>query len=261
MDSNEADQFTAFLAVVETGSFSAAGRRIGRDGSVVTRRVGALEARLGIRLFERSTRRVALTEAGAKYRDRLRQVMDLLRAADDEARSLASTPTGLLRISAPLGFGRLWIAPAIPEFLALHPRLRIEVSYTDRYVDLIGEGFDAGVRIGDPGDSRLVARRLATMQRLLCASPGYLARHPAPRTPDDLSHHDCIGFTPLSTYPLWHLTQGETRRSIRIAGRLVTDDIDALLQATLAGTGIAMGTDWLVGRELATGQLVPVLPD
>lgn len=261
MDSEEAEQNNAFLAVIDTGSFTAAGRKLGRDGSVISRRVAALEARLGIRLLERSTRRVSPTEAGVRFRDRVREAIEIFHAAEDEARSLAAAPTGVLRITLPLGFGRMWIAPRLPAFLALYPALRVEAIYTDRYVDMIAEGFDAGVRIGKLEDSRLVARHLATMRRFLCASPAYLANKPVLRNADDLQRHDCIGFIPMSTHPVWYLTRHGKRHAVRINGRLVTDDIEAAMQAALAGTGVILATDWLAGRELRDGRLVQVLGD
>jgi DNA-binding transcriptional LysR family regulator len=260
MDSIEADQTQAFLAVLETGSFTAAGRRIGRDGSVVSRRIAQLEARLGIRLLERSTRRVSATEAGARYRERVREALDILSDAEDEARSLAAAPRGLLRISLPAGFGRMWIAPRMPEFLARYPLLDVECVYTDRYVDLIGERFDVGVRIGKLEDSRLVAKPIATMKRLLCAAPRYLSEHGRPTDPGDLARHRCIGFSRLATHPVWHLRRGDTLRAVRIDARMTSDDIDAVLHAARAGIGIMYATDWLVGTELCSGALVRVLP-
>lgn len=261
MDSIEADQTEAFLAVLETGSFSAAGRRLGRDGSVVSRRVAALETRLGIRLLERSTRRVAATEAGALFRARIREALEMVRHAEDEARAMSSSPTGLLRLSLPVAFGRLWIAPRLPEFLARYPGIRIEASYSDRYVDLIAEEFDAGIRIGELKDSRLIARRLATSRRLICAAPSYLDARPSLSEPDDLSQHECISFTRLVTHPVWHLYRDGRSRAIRVRGRLEMDDAQAVVQAALAGHGVIMATDWLVGRELAEGRLVQILTD
>lgn len=261
MGSIEADQNEALLAVLETGSFSAAGRRLGRDGSVVSRRVAALEARLGIRLLERSTRRVAATEAGARFRDRIREAMDMVRHAEDEVRAMSSSPTGLLRLSLPVEFGRLWIAPRLPEFLVRHPGVRIEACYSDRYVDLIAEEFDVGVRIGELTDSRLVARRLAITRRLICAAPSYLDVRPSLHEADDLSQHECISFTRLATHPVWHLRRDGKNRTIRVSGRLQMDDAQSVAQAALAGMGVIMASDWLVGRELAEGRLVQVLTD
>ncbi|MCX4163889.1 MULTISPECIES: LysR family transcriptional regulator [Paraburkholderia] len=261
MNSDEADQTEAFLAVVESGSFSAAGRKLGRDGSVISRRIAALEARLGIRLLERSTRRVAPTEAGIRFRARVHEAMDMMRAAEDEARAMAASPTGLLRVSLPLAFGRRWISPRLPEFLARYPALRVEATYTDRYVDLIAEGFDAAVRLGEMKDSRLIGRRIAATRRLICAAPSYLDQRPALNEAEDLLRHDCICFTRLTTHPVWHLQRNGKNRAVRISGRLETDDVEAVVHAALAGMGVIMATDWLVARELADGRLVPVLTD
>lgn len=260
MDSAQADQTNAFLAVLETGSFTAAGRLLGRDGSVISRRVAALEARLGIRLLERSTRRVSATEAGARFRARLGEAHAILRAAEDEARSMAETPTGLLRVSLPAGFGRRWVAPHLPEFLARYPSLEVECSLSDRYVDLIAERFDVGVRIGKLEDSRLVAKPLATMQRLLCASPEWLRRHGHVAHPRDLAHRPCIGFTPLATWPVWHLHRRGEHHAVRVHAQLATDDVDTAIHAAMRGAGIMLGANWLVGRELREGKLVRVLP-
>jgi DNA-binding transcriptional LysR family regulator len=261
MNSVEADQTEAFLAVIESGSFSAAGRKIGRDGSVVSRRIAALETRLGIRLLERSTRRVTPTEAGVRFRDRLREALEMVRAAENEARAMAALPAGLLRISLPLAFGRMWVAPRLPEFLARYPALRVQASYTDKYVDLVADGFDAAIRLGEMRDSRLIGRRIAMTHRLICAAPSYLSQRPALKEPDDLQRHDCVCFTPLATHPVWNLHRNGKKRAVRITGRLETDDAEAVVRAALAGTGIIMATDWLVARELAAAQLVPVLPE
>lgn len=264
MDGIEADEIGAFLAVLETGSFTAAGRQLGRDGSVVSRRVAALEARIGIRLLERSTRRVSATEAGLRFRDRADEAMSILRAAHDEARVLSNTPSGLLRISLPAGFGRKWIAPRLPELLVRYPLLELECNYTDTFVDLIAGRHDVGVRIGELQDSRLVAKPLLTMRRLLCASPAYLAANPQLDTPLDLQRHACIGFTPLMTHPIWHLRhlgKKDAHQRVRIRSRLSTDDIDTAIHAALGSAGVMLATDWLVGRELRDGRLVRVLPE
>jgi DNA-binding transcriptional LysR family regulator len=284
MNADEAEQFSAFLAVVETGSFTAAARRLARDASVISRRVAALEARLGIRLLERSTRRVAPTEAGTIFRDKVRVAMDALEEAQDAARSMADAPTGCLRLSLPAGFGRKWIAPRLPDFLARYPALGVDACYSDRFVDPIAEQFDVCVRIGLLSDSRLIAQTVSTLRGMICASPAYLDKHPVPRVPADLHQHRCIGFTPLSTHPVWHLkregdgtsrvatrenpTRAGTRAarptvehaSVRIQARLLTDDIDTAVYAALSGEGLLLGADWLVAEHLRTGQLREVLP-
>ncbi|MFD1623956.1 LysR family transcriptional regulator [Azospirillum griseum] len=261
MGSANADQAAAFQAVVETGSFALAGRRLGRDASVVSRRVTALETRLGIRLLERSTRRVTPTEAGLRYFARLQTVAELLRTAEEEARAMAALPSGLLRLAVPATFGRMWVAGMLPDFLARYPALRLQVDYSDRYTDLVAEGYDAAIRLGALKDSRLIVRRLASSWRLLCAAPTYLDRCGHPRTPEDLTAHDCLCFTRLATHPTWHLERDGQSRAVRLVGRMETDDADAVLKAALGGAGIVMAANWQVSRELADGRLLRVLPD
>jgi len=261
MDASQADQVEAFLAVLETGSFTAAGRRLVRDASVVSRRVAALEERLGIRLLERSTRRVSATEAGVRFRDGARQSLDLMHAAESEARHLAAAPSGLLRLALPAAFGRLWIGPRLPGFLARYPDVRVEASYADRYVDIVAEGFDVALRIGEMKDSRLLGKRIAPTRRLICASPAYLGAHGVPGEPEDLRRHACLGFTPMFTHPVWHLRRDRQARAVRVAGPLEADDVQTLVGAAVAGLGIMMAADWLVAGEVASGALVPVLPD
>ncbi|AJK48414.1 LysR family transcriptional regulator [Burkholderia plantarii] len=260
MNSVEADEIGALLAVLETGSFTAAARQLGRDSSVISRRLKALETRLGTRLVERTTRRLSATEAGARLRERVQEAMQLIRGGEEEARSLSASPIGLLRLSLPAGFGRRWIAPRLPSFLARYPALEVEAVFTDRFVDLIAERFDAGVRIGRLEDNRLVARHVRTMRRLLCASPAYLDTHPPIRHPRDLVQHACIGFTPMASHPVWHLSRHGQRHAVRTHPRLATDDIDALMHAALQGTGVSYCADWVVANELREKRLVEVLP-
>ena len=262
MDGSEADEAQAFVLVVALGSFAAAARRLGRDPSIVSRRVAALESRLGVRLLERSTRQVTPTDAGRCFADGMQRSFELAREAADAAREATARPAGLLRVSLPALFGRLWIAPLLPDFLALFPLIRLHVGFTDRMADLVADAIDVAVRIGDLPDTRLVARRLATTRRVLCASPAYLARRGVPARPDDLLAHDCLAPLGLLTHPVWHFraTDG-TPRPVRIEARLEADEPEALLLAARAGAGIGLGADWLVHADLAAGRLVPVLPD
>lgn len=259
MDGTDFDQIAAFLATVEHAGFTAAGTALNRDGSLVSRRVTALEKRLGVRLLERTTRRVALTEAGEAYYQRMRKAVQAVGEIDAEAVDAASAVRGTLRLSLPATFGRMWIAPILPAFLRQHPGLAIEARFEDRYVDLVAEGFDVAVRIGELADSRLIARKLARASRLLCASPDYLAERGMPVHPSDLANHDCIGFSRLASHPIWHLGDDGKTVAVRISGPLVTDDATSLIQAAVAGVGIAMVSDWLAGPELKSGRLVPVL--
>ncbi|WP_252120373.1 LysR family transcriptional regulator [Symbiopectobacterium purcellii] len=261
MNGTEFEQITAFVAAVEHGGFTAASQALGRDGSILSRRVTALEKRLGVRLMERTTRRLALTEAGERFYQRMRGALQVLRDIEQDTAAAAVSVRGTLRIALPASFGRMWITPRLPAFLATYPDLFVETALEDRYVDLVAESFDAAVRIGTLADSRLVARRLAPSRRMLCASPAYLHKHGAPARPVDLGQHACLGFSRLASHPLWTLCDGDKITTVRIAGPLVTDDASSLVQAAVSGLGIAMVSDWLAGPELCSGRLVPVLPD
>ncbi|AER56670.1 TPA: LysR family transcriptional regulator [Pseudomonas aeruginosa] len=261
MNGTEFEQITAFLAAIEHGGFNSAGQALGRDGSILSRRVTALERRLGVRLMERTTRRLALTEAGEAFHQRMRGALQALQEIEQDTAAAATGVRGTLRIALPATFGRMWVAPILPAFLATYPDLLVEAAFEDRYVDLVAESFDVAVRIGTLADSRLVARRLAPSRRLLCASPAYLQAHGTPVRPADLAQHACLGFSRLASHPLWHLHDGDKATAIRIAGPLVTDDAQSLVQAAVSGAGIAMVSDWLAGPELCSGRLVPVLPD
>ncbi|HET6971818.1 MAG TPA: LysR substrate-binding domain-containing protein, partial [Phenylobacterium sp.] len=211
----------------------------------------------------RSTRRVALTEVGQAFLERVRPLLDDLRAAEGEASARAlGEPQGRLRIALPSAFGRLWIAPALSGFLALHPRVAVEAQFSNAYVDLVGEGFDLAVRLGSLPDSRLVARKVAERHRLLCAAPSYLATYGTPRAPADLARHSCLRFTGKPNPHVWEFVgQAGEMQVVPISGPFASDDAEALVQAGVAGAGVVYATDWLVGRELADGRLVPLLED
>ncbi|MES0219452.1 LysR family transcriptional regulator [Mesorhizobium sp. C280B] len=256
-------EMAAFAAIAEARSFTKAAARIGRDATILSRRLASLEERLGVRLLHRTTRSVSLTEAGSEFLVRVRAIL----AAVDEAEAAASAhagggPRGVLRLALPGSFGRMWIGPLLPQFLAEFPGVRIEAEFSNRFVDLVAENFDVAVRLGALQDSRLVARKVATRRRLLCAAPSYLARRGTPTAPEALLEHSCLGFSGFQTFPAWEMTDSSGRRvSIEVSGPLVTDDAEVLVEAAVQGVGLMMSTDWLVGRELADGRLVPVLED
>ncbi|MER8702188.1 MULTISPECIES: LysR family transcriptional regulator [unclassified Mesorhizobium] len=256
-------EMAAFAAIAEARSFTRAAARIGRDATILSRRLASLEERLGVRLLHRTTRSVSLTEAGSEFLIRVRAIL----AAVDEAEAAASAhagggPRGVLRLALPGSFGRMWIGPLLPQFLAEFPDVRIEAEFSNRFVDLVAENFDVAVRLGALEDSRLVARKVATRRRLLCAAPSYLARRGTPTEPEALLEHSCLGFSGFQTFPAWEMTDSSGRRvSIEVSGPLVTDDAEVLVEAAVQGVGLMMSTDWLVGRELADGRLVPVLED
>ncbi|MER8973620.1 MULTISPECIES: LysR family transcriptional regulator [unclassified Mesorhizobium] len=256
-------EMAAFAAIAEARSFTKAAARIGRDATILSRRLASLEERLGVRLLHRTTRSVSLTEAGSEFLVRVRAIL----AAVDEAEAVASAhagggPRGVLRLALPGSFGRMWIGPLLPQFLTEFPEVRIEAEFSNRFVDLVAENFDVAVRLGALQDSRLVARKVATRRRLLCAAPSYLARRGTPTAPEALLEHSCLGFSGFQTFPAWEMTDSTGRRvSIEVSGPLVTDDAEVLVEAAVQGVGLMMSTDWLVGRELADGRLVPVLED
>ena len=253
-------QAEAYVAVVEQGGFAAAARALGRDPSVVSRRVDALERRLGVRLLARTTRKVSVTEAGAAYFRRLQALMGEFDAADAEASEGASVPRGVLRLSLPAAFARRCIAPWLADFVAAHPQLRLELAHGNHYVDLVAEGFDAAVRIGELADSSLVARRLGSAEVVLCAAPAYLERRGLPRHPRELARHACLTFPKPRFWPEWRLTDGRLQVSQAIAGPIVSDDDEGLLVACAGGAGIMPAPAWMVAGELRSGALVRVLP-
>ncbi|WP_439543336.1 LysR family transcriptional regulator [Hyphomicrobium sp.] len=253
------DGIEAFVAVAELGGFAAAAKKIERDASVVSRRVSQLEARLGVRLLVRTTRRVALTEAGEAYLKRLQAVLEELSAANLEVRDMAAAPQGLLRVSAPSTFGRLWLAPLIAGFLEQHALIRVDLRFSDRMVDLLAEGFDLAVRVGVLPSSSLQSRKIGGHRMLLAAAPAYLKRRGTPKTPDDLAHHDCIGFTGNASWPDWRLQFGARRKTVRPPCRYVTDNSEAALAAGIGGAGVILAPDWLAGPALHDGSLREIL--
>jgi len=255
------EEAAAFIAVVEHGSFTRAGEALERDASVASKRVTALERRLGVRLLERTTRQVHVTEAGTALYQRLRAAAAAIQEAEQEASDAGTTAHGLLRLSLPGTFGRMWIAPLLPEFLLAHPSVRVEASYSERNVDLVGEGYDAAIRIGELPDSSLIARRLAPHRRLLCAAPRYLEARGMPARPEELAQHACLGFSRIASHPEWRLSRRGETRAVRIAGPLVADDSQVIAAAAKAGLGIMLTADWLTMAELRSGELVPVLPE
>ena len=256
------EELAAFVAVAEAGSFMSAAKALGRDASVLSRRVGQLEKRLGVRLLSRTTRQVALTEVGTIYARRVQALLDELASASREASDYAASPRGLVRVSLPISFGRLWIAPLLPAFLARHPHIRVDVRLTDRFADVVAEGFDVAIRVaaGVQRDSSLTTRKIASYRNLLVAAPAYLAAHGTPQTPAELMRHTCLGFTGYAGWPDWPLTKNGKRETVRPACSLIADHSEVLLAAAIGGAGITFTADWLAGPALRAGTLVEVLP-
>jgi DNA-binding transcriptional LysR family regulator len=254
------EELAAFVAVAEVGSFTEAAKQLGRDASVISRRVSQLENRLGVRLLSRTTRRVSLTEAGVQYQRRVQTVLEELANASREASDFAASPQGLVRISVSLTFGRHWIAPLLPSFVARHPQIRIDARFTDRQVDVVAEGYDVAIRVGVLRDSSLTSRKLASYRNILVAAPDYLAAHGKPRTPSDLMKHACLTFTGFAAWPDWPLLKDGKRQTVRPTGPLIADSSEALLLAAIEGAGITFTPDWLAGPAMRAGKLAQVLP-
>lgn len=253
------DELRCLVEVVESGGFNRAAERLGISKSMVSRRIARMEASLGARLLSRTTRGISPTEAGLELKARGERILAELEEAR-EAVAQQGGMTGRLRLSAPLSFGTRHVAPALAEMMSRHPRLELDVSYSDRAVDLIGERFDAAVRIGALRDSSLVARRIAPVRTVLAASPDYLARHGRPRTPGDLSSHQCLIYTGAAQ-PDWVFRAGKRSVAIRPHGRVRSDSGDAILQWAVDGLGICLVPTFLAADALESGRLEPIMLD
>ncbi|PWB35191.1 LysR family transcriptional regulator [Pseudomonas sp. SDI] len=260
LDNQHSDEIAAFLAVAAQGSFVAAGRLLQRHPTVVSKRLAAMEKRLGVRLIERSTRQVRITEVGAQLEQRLRVALAAIAEAQQQASDGAAQVRGTLRLALPAAMGRLWFGPLLPAFLALHPQVSIIADYSERVVDIIEEGFDVAIRIGELEDNRLIAKKLCEHRRILCAAPDYLARHGTPDTPQALAEHNCLRFSGLASFPYWRLQNGERQQSLLPSGNLTANDSQSLLAAACAGLGILGAGEWLMRQEIDAGRLVQVLP-
>jgi DNA-binding transcriptional LysR family regulator len=253
------DEMAMLVAVLDTGSLTAAGRRMRRSAPAVTRTIAALERRVGARLVERTTRRLAPTEAGAALADRARAVLDLY---DEAMRApVEAALRGTLRVTAPVVFGRRHVTPCVLAFQAAHPDLRVELELADRNLDLIEDGLDAAIRIGQLTDSGLIVRRVGAVRRVLVASPDYLAAHGTPVTPADLAGHATIVSMSRGGSLEWRFRDGERERVVRLTPRLLVNDIEAMLLAARSGFGLARPLSYQVVEELAAGTLVRLLAD
>ena len=254
------DAMEAFVRVTEVGSFSGAAARLGVSKSVISRQVSALEAKLGARLFHRTTRSLSLTEVGQAYFERCARILSDIEEADGSVSALQATPRGRLRINAPMSFALHHLAPLIPLFLERFPEVDADMEMNDRYVNLIEEGFDVAVRIGRLEDSSLIARQLAPSRLALCASPDYLRRHGRPETPDDLAAHCCLTYSARTLASEWHFQDARGNRwTVEVKGRLRANNGDMLRDAALAGLGLVRLPTFLCGRDLQAGRLVSLL--
>lgn len=251
-----------FVQVVESGSFTTAAERLGISKSVVSKYVTRLEDRLGVRLLNRTTRRLSLTEAGEAFFSRSRRGLHELEAAEAEVSRLQEAPRGTLKLNVPMTFGIRHIAPAITDFLASYPEVSIEMNLEDRQIDLVEEGFDLAVRIAKLPDSSLVARQLCRCRHVVCATPEYLAQHDVPRTPEDLRRHNALIYRYHDTPNEWRFAAPDGRQvSVAVNGSILMNNSLALREALLQGAGIALAPTFLVGQDIQTGKLQTVLND
>ena len=253
------DELAIFVAIIDAGSLVGASRRLRRSPPAVTRSLNALEERIGLRLVDRTTRRLAPTEAGNALAERARA---LLASYEDALAGASQAPVrGTLRITAPVQFGRRHVAPIVSTFLNEYPEVRVELSLNDRNLDLIEEGLDLAVRIGPLADSSLIARQVGSVRQLVVASPDYLARRGVPRMPRELASHDTIFGMARSSAREWRFGPMQRGATVRLSPRLLVDDVDTRLQAVRAGRGIARVLSYQVTAELADGSLVRLLQD
>jgi DNA-binding transcriptional LysR family regulator len=248
-----------FAKVVESASFAAAARHFDMSPAMVSKHVSTLEERLGVRLLNRTTRRVSATEVGQDYYERSLRILSDLEDADRAAGNLQTAPRGLLRVTTSVSFGARQLAPLVAEYLAVYPEVSIELSLHDHYIDLLQERVDLAIRLGTLSDSSLIARKLCAVEMVLCASPGYLKANGTPEKPRDLVKHNCLTHPALRT---WTFSDRDGKDEVvRISGRLSANAGDALLALLVKDAGIALAPDYLVGDDLTAGRLVRLLPD
>jgi DNA-binding transcriptional LysR family regulator len=256
--SDRLQELQVFVRAADSGSFSKAARELSLSQPSVSRIVGELEARLGVTLLLRTTRRITLTDAGALFLERAREILSQVEDAEDAARGLDSL-RGTIRLALPIMYGIRDIIPRLPKFLETHPLLRVEMQVVDARQDLVAEGADLAIRLGDLDDSVFGARKLATLSTMLVATPGYLAAHGTPRTPADLATHDCIAGPGNFGRDSWSFNRNGAEVSVDVRGRIATNSGPGLFASVMAGLGIAMVSTVMAGAEVKAGTLVQVL--
>jgi DNA-binding transcriptional LysR family regulator len=254
-------ELSVFCCVVKHASYAKAADELLLSPSGVSRIVSRLEDRLGVRLLQRTTRSLRLTEAGMAFHGRATQILADLTDAEAEVQETVVRPRGTLRVTAPVVFGQLYLAPMLGELARRFPELSFEVSLTNSFVDLVEDGMDLAIRIGQLSDSRLIARRLCTNQRVLVASPEYLARRGTPKEPADLAEHDCVLFSGFSRPREWKLLGPGGPVTVEVSGRIASNNMEVMTSAGKQGLGISLGATMSVGPALVTGELVRVLGD
>lgn len=249
----------AFVRAVELGGFSLAARDLGLTPSAVSKLVTRLEDRLGVRLLNRTTRRLALTPEGEAYFHRSQRILADISEAENEVARFRALPKGLVRVNVGTAFGMHQLAPALPEFLSRYSEVQVELTITDRVVDLIEEGADVGIRLGTLVDSSLVARKICDVERVVCASPAYLRKHGTPQAAEDLLAHNCLLVAYAPNLRHWPFETPEGLKRIEVSGNVSANNADTLLQLALLGVGVIRLSDVIVAGAIADGRLVPLL--
>jgi DNA-binding transcriptional LysR family regulator len=253
------DELEVFVTVVEAQGFSAAAKRLDSTPAAVSRRIKALEQRLGVRLLQRTTRTLKLTEAGELYFREVSRLLGDLKAVEEQLEEVTGQASGELRIVAPMSFGQHRLAPVVARFALTHPKLRVTLRLEDRETDIVSEGIDLAIRIAYPSDSSLVSRPIASVPRYFCASPGYLARRGTPRAPSDLLQHDCLHYNVISEREEWTFRGTQGDETIVIRGVFCSNNGEVLAEAAMQGLGITLLPDFIVADALADGRLVRIL--
>lgn len=254
-------QISTFVEVIAKGSLSAAARAEGIAPAMIGRRLDALEERLGVKLLQRTTRKIALTNEGSAFLEDCQRILAELEDAESAVSERSAKASGHLMISTPAGFGRQHVAPLIPSFLAEHRDVTVTLSLNDRVVDLIGEGIDVAIRIATLSDSSLIGVKLADNQRVVVASPAYVKRHGAPASLDDLATHNCLAISSDGSQRGWTFRQNGKNVTLKVAGNMVCNDGEVLHDWALSGKGLAWRSMWEVGTEIESGKLVTVLDE
>jgi len=256
------EAWAIFACVVEHRSFSGAAAALGVSKATVSKAISRLEARLGTMLFHRTSRRLTLTDSGTALAERAQRILNEGQCAEEQALDAASAPAGLVRLAAPLTFGIKHLAPALADFLAEHPAIRIDLRLSDAFVDIVGDGIDVAIRIAELPDSSLLARRLGPVTAYVVGSPAYFEKHGRPRHPADLATHACFTYANTANPDVWRLRKaGGEEASVRVEGPLRTDNGEAMLPGLRAGLGLAILPGFIVDADIAEGRLEAVLTD
>ncbi|WP_041059229.1 LysR family transcriptional regulator [Vibrio owensii] len=251
----------AFVRVVQTGSFSATGREMNTSQTTISKKVAALEKKIGVKLLARSSRDHALTPAGAKYYQTCVDILGELDEAEAEARSEVASPQGTIRISAPVAFGRILLAPIMAEFFQRYPDIKVDLQLSDQHTDLISDGIDVAIRAKQLEDSTLIARHLFDNPMLVLAAPSYLQQHGEPKAPEDLKQHNCLVYSRMRDINVWSFTKQNQKHAVAVNGNFQSDNGDVLLEVALTGMGIVTLPIWMVEHHLKEGRLTQLMSD